>query len=655
MKRLIPALTLFFCLIGFKSINAQTNLPTIITSSQTWDLAGSPYIVSQNTLIDSAAIITINPGVEVYATSYIQLDVNGIINAKGTKDSVIRINNINIRLKKKTYEVTKQRFVFSHCSIGGDSVRVNQLFYMEKVEVDFKNVYFHNFFYGISTFNTFPNVLIDSCTFYSYQANTYPISSTAVFDTLTFLNSKIINGSGLGMTANVLKMQKSEVRNIVNYYDFDVDSVADISCNRFIEIEDGIEFNFRSTPKQFLFYNNTIDKSGNRFSTIHNPMIKIWRLVATTNLDVVEFKGNNFLDFYPGTTQGRKVEIYGSNSNPSTYKDVTFNNNYWGTTDTLIIDSFIYDYHDNNNIFGEANYGGFLSSPVTTCGIYVPEPCTADFSFYTDSVNKDKFYFQGSTPPTGGSSKFTVREGSTSTDYQGQYASHTFTGQQGVVVWYLVYDAQGNLCDSLGKDIQRNPDCVASFYFGIDSLDKCKIYIVNNSQGATNSTQYSWSFGDGSASKSGNPSHTYTGVTNNSNFNICMQMQDGTTNCLDTICKQFNFYSTLGCTSGIVLANVMDQTNLIGASIPAKSVTGIRAYPNPSNGIVNLSVELKSSKNVTIKLLSSIGEVVLERYQNMTTGDNLLSLDLKNQINGLYFIHLQAGNENKTIKLLLSK
>ena len=68
---------------------AQTNLSGGIYTSQTWTLAGSPYIVSGNLVVFEGVEITIEPGVTVQFDQSASLELRGKLTAIGTETDSI--------------------------------------------------------------------------------------------------------------------------------------------------------------------------------------------------------------------------------------------------------------------------------------------------------------------------------------------------------------------------------------------------------------------------------------------------------------------------------------------------------------------------------------------------------------------------------------
>jgi len=80
MKKKLAILTILLMTLKV-TVFTQTNVSGFISSNTTWTLSGSPYIITGNTILDSAIVLTINPGVMVKFDNAKSLQINGILRA----------------------------------------------------------------------------------------------------------------------------------------------------------------------------------------------------------------------------------------------------------------------------------------------------------------------------------------------------------------------------------------------------------------------------------------------------------------------------------------------------------------------------------------------------------------------------------------------
>ncbi|RYM34209.1 T9SS type A sorting domain-containing protein [Brumimicrobium glaciale] len=96
----------------------------------------------------------------------------------------------------------------------------------------------------------------------------------------------------------------------------------------------------------------------------------------------------------------------------------------------------------------------------------------------------------------------------------------------------------------------------------------------------------------------------------------------------------------------------VDQLN--DASI---SLLNLMIYPNPNDGVLNISFNLTKKEEVTISILDSKGALMDKiLLQNLTAGKNVYSKNISKLTGGnVYFISLETATEKATHKLIVGK
>jgi hypothetical protein len=80
----------------------------------------------------------------------------------------------------------------------------------------------------------------------------------------------------------------------------------------------------------------------------------------------------------------------------------------------------------------------------------------------------------------------------------------------------------------------------------------------------------------------------------------------------------------------------------------------VTIMPNPSTGLVNVSVALANSQDLTLTVTNALGQVIVNNnYSSVLT--EVISLDLTNQSNGVYFVTVSNGKDKMVQRLILNK
>ncbi|MBI4931409.1 MAG: T9SS type A sorting domain-containing protein [Bacteroidetes bacterium] len=82
--------------------------------------------------------------------------------------------------------------------------------------------------------------------------------------------------------------------------------------------------------------------------------------------------------------------------------------------------------------------------------------------------------------------------------------------------------------------------------------------------------------------------------------------------------------------------------------VESTNTNNINIYPNPSSGTFTIETTEQESELI---ILNTLGEIILsQKIQNGKT-----EIDLSNQPNGIYFLHLTSENGTTTKKLSIQK
>lgn len=80
----------------------------------------------------------------------------------------------------------------------------------------------------------------------------------------------------------------------------------------------------------------------------------------------------------------------------------------------------------------------------------------------------------------------------------------------------------------------------------------------------------------------------------------------------------------------------------------------LSVYPNPTNGLVNVSVKLNTANDVTLEVMNALGAVVNTTSLGNTSGTQH-QLDLGDLPTGVYFVKVSAGSAVSVERITLSK
>ena len=166
--------------------------------------------------------------------------------------------------------------------------------------------------------------------------------------------------------------------------------------------------------------------------------------------------------------------------------------------------------------------------------------------------------------------------------------------------------------EPLEISVFANP--ISAFTYETDSLD---IILTNESE---NADGYTWDFGDGAGTSTAtNPVYTYAAA---GNYTVALSASNG-------ICPDSQW---------------SEEVNISGTGIDDLAKLGIEIFPNPTNGIFNVTVEAKA----TITIMNNTGKIVHQELINNTTTE----VDIKSLPDGYYIIRFLTGDQMAYKKII---
>ncbi|MBL7810856.1 MAG: T9SS type A sorting domain-containing protein [Bacteroidetes bacterium] len=473
-KSLLFLSVLVIATLGF----AQTTVPNIITSSQVWTPAGSPYLVNQNTYIGTGISIKVMPGTVIKGPSTaVKLQVDGELQLLGKADTAIVVKRVNLQYNtsSKDYNpITKagNSVLYTNFdSIGSGAYGIS----VAGASVYVSHCRFSGGFYGVSFSSSSGDTNtaeVNNCIFEksmdrSIEMRDYGKRCTFIIRHCEFYESRgglYIYGD-LIFEGNIVKNQQGFSMYVFRY--------AEIKCNLFkncysVDISMNTVYD---TMRWLNFKNNTLDSLG----YFNYPMFKImdynYNNIPAVKVTINE---NNFL-YYKGNAV--KVELYIPSQNVPKFKLMNLQKNYWGTTDTNQIKAYIKDWADNINMYALADYSNYLSARDTGCSIKPDKGCKSDFIIAVDSTDNNSFYLIENSKKTSMSTIFDWTFNGISIKNT-RLPNFKYYGSGKIWVCLHIYDPKTNcnstFCDSVGPD-----GSVDSGYF-IQAIDWGQLNGVRN-------------------------------------------------------------------------------------------------------------------------------------------------------------------------------
>ena len=81
----------------------------------------------------------------------------------------------------------------------------------------------------------------------------------------------------------------------------------------------------------------------------------------------------------------------------------------------------------------------------------------------------------------------------------------------------------------------------------------------------------------------------------------------------------------------------------------------IRVFPNPTNDLLQIELELSVSNEVTLTISDVLGRTIVSSLENGVSGQNKFEIDVRSIANGFYFLTIESGGRAASIRFSVLK
>lgn len=410
------------------SAQGSTNVSSVITSNQTWNMAGSPYFIPDSTLIPNGVKLTIMPGVKVFNKSVKgKLIVQGELQARGKSGSLVdfSIDSIIFRDSSGHYNpATGSGCMLDFCTMVADVTLTGSGVFFKKCKFRKAPGYYGMF--KINRSGILSELTLDSCDVNKYYFATSRdyVSKPLWGDPIWPANEKFIlkiTNSIISESAFMIQgdlEMKSNVFTRIDSSHFFIVNRGLIQCNKITETTTLHLHIDKNDTGSFSF--NTLDSVGvKEFKTTLNNVYGMLNVHASSPTPDFKIEYNNFLHLYQNAWWPNKpdfklvLKLDSAQKSTFTY-DVK--KNYWGTINKSEIEGFILDANDSPQMNATVLYDDFLKQPVKMC-LDIPG-CQAYFYFGIDTTKPDEMLIIDASTGTDNQTNYywTFGDGNVSTD-----------------------------------------------------------------------------------------------------------------------------------------------------------------------------------------------------------------------------------------------
>jgi len=351
-------------------IYGQNNIGGVLSSDTTLALANSPYVVTNNLLVQQSVKVIVEAGVQLLFNQGIYLQVDGELQALGTSVNPITFTKNNTATNWAGIK-------FSPTSVDYDTITGNGSILTYCV---IEHTYDVSSIFDAITVNS-TNPEISNCEIRNFDSGVY------LQGAVRFLNNKIHDGNWRLLYSNGTDSLNPALISGNEIYNYPGNNGAAVTLrntkfiNNYIhDIGDvtAVIIMDNGEVSNNLFANNSnvglVIVEGTNPTITCNTFLNNRISVVMTCERHPNFINNNFLDYQDYHVYWTTFYFPFNNNTctlppgSGTYATVDFSNNYWGGLTNSQIDSAIWDFNDDFSNKVLINYSPVLNDTVNTIG-----------------------------------------------------------------------------------------------------------------------------------------------------------------------------------------------------------------------------------------------------------------------------------------------
>jgi DNA-binding MarR family transcriptional regulator len=396
---------------NLEEIESRSQSQIIIAKDTTWILDNSPYIFSGNVLVQKSATLTIEPGVTIKFDKEKKFRIDGTLHAIGTDSQrIVFTSNNGISNATSpaagdwgtfTFESPSKNSILKYCTIeysGGiknfgvklkiDHCRINNNFAVDNAGGIFNDgsmVISNSIIAGNSCYESGggiyngKNIILENC----ILTNNSAFFRGGGFFSNGFGEVTLYNSTIAGNNAHDGGGIFLEEGNINIYNCTITENHATSDCGGIYN-----DYYANTIVKFSIIKENSASSSGGIYNIgdIKISNCTISANTAKNNADGIFINEYNSIIIEYSNLINSSYTIY-----LNSLEEISLINNWWGTTNTNLIDQSIYDYYDDFDV-GRVNYKPFLTKPVDINYIYQPSITNSDLTEddNTNDINPEK-------------------------------------------------------------------------------------------------------------------------------------------------------------------------------------------------------------------------------------------------------------------------